>query len=57
MPKKRRSLRPWEVADHRFAVATVALLIFFVVTGVANWLLVDLRPSSAEAARSTSPNR
>jgi hypothetical protein len=38
----RRPLRfseRWRLADHNFAVATAALMIFFVIAGLGAWML------------------
>jgi uncharacterized membrane protein YphA (DoxX/SURF4 family) len=34
----------WRRADYNFAVATVALMIFFVIAGLGAWML-DEKPS------------
>jgi hypothetical protein len=41
MKSKRRvaTSRRWQAADHKFAVATVALMIFLLLAGLTNWLL------------------
>lgn len=37
----KRKLESWERADHRFAVATFALLGFMTIAGFCAWLLGD----------------
>jgi len=41
MTSKRRlaTSKGWQATDHKFAVATVALMTFLLLTGFANWLL------------------
>ena len=43
-PPKRISQR-WRRGDHRFAVATIALMVFLVVAGFTGWVL-DQKPTS-----------
>ena len=44
-----RKLRSWERADHRFAIASIGLLSFLLLAGVAAWLL-DEKPGIAAAS-------
>ncbi len=44
--RRMRFSERWRRADHNFAVATIALMIFFLVVGFAAWLL-DEKPSVA----------
>jgi hypothetical protein len=51
----------WRRADHNFAVATIALMIFFLVAGFAAWILnekpsvtkVNAAPAHGSEYRST----
>ena len=45
-------LRSWERADHRFAIASIGLLSFLLLAGVAAWLL-DEKPGIAAASAHT----
>jgi len=44
--RRTRFSERWRRADHNFAVATIALMIFFVIVAVAAWVL-DEKPSVA----------
>ena len=44
--RRMRFSERWRRADHNFAVATIALMIFFLVVGFAAWVL-DEKPSVA----------
>jgi hypothetical protein len=46
-PKRRTILsRPWDRADHRFTIASLALMVFMVVAGFGAWIFGN----SGEAA-------
>jgi hypothetical protein len=44
----------WRRADHNFAVATILVMAFFVVVGLATWLLDET--SSVAAVSSATAN-
>jgi hypothetical protein len=57
--RPRRISERWRRADHNVAVATILLMIFFVVVGFANWVL-DEKPTLAAisaAAANASKSR
>jgi hypothetical protein len=46
--RKTRISNRWRRADHKFAIATISLMLFFLVMGFSAWLL-DEKPSAAMA--------
>lgn len=59
MTSKRRlaTSKGWQAADHKFAVATMALMIFLFVVGLANWLLDGGKLSLPQTARAREPRQ
>ena len=53
----RRSLKPelkkWQGPDHKFAIAAVALMIWLVAAGLANWLVSRDQDVAAAGGSST----
>jgi hypothetical protein len=47
-------LQKWQRADHKFAIASVALIIFLFVAGLTNWLLNGNQGVAAAGGSSTS---
>ena len=47
-------LQKWQQADHKFAIAAVALIIFLFVAGLTNWLLSGNQGVAAAGGSSTS---
>jgi hypothetical protein len=48
---RRRKLPAWALADRKFALASIAILVFLALAGLTNWLAGG---PSAEAQNSTS---
>jgi Mn2+/Fe2+ NRAMP family transporter len=52
----KRTLQPWQRADHNLAVATIALMAFLLIAGTTAWLL-DQKPGTADAAPANAHSR
>jgi hypothetical protein len=46
-------LQEWQQADHKFALAAVALIIFLFVAGLTNWFLNGNQDVAAAGSSST----
>jgi hypothetical protein len=44
-------------ADHKFAVATIALMVFFLVAGVSTWMLGNPGTAAVNPPAPHSPTR
>ena len=55
--QRTRSSEGWRRADHNFAVATVALMIFFFVAGFSLWIFGNPGTSAVNPASSTLGDR
>ena len=57
--KAKQRTRPserWRRADYNFAVATVALMVFFLATGFFSWMFGTPRMAAADPPAATGPS-
>jgi hypothetical protein len=48
--QSRDNTPPWQRADHKLAVATIALMVFLLIAGTVAWLLGEQPGTTAAAA-------